>query len=569
MIRWSQTLLNTLREAPQDAEIVSHMLMIRAGMMRKLGGGLYTYLPLGMRALRKIEAIVREEMERAGAQETLFPILQPAELWKQTGRWETMGPGMFRVQDRKEAWYVLAPTAEEAFTALAKSEISSYRQLPRTIFQMQDKFRDEIRPRFGLIRGKEFIMKDAYSFDADDAGADKSYRAMYDAYVRIFARVGLAAKPVEADTGDIGGNFSHEFMVFAASGEDGILDCPACGYAANQERAERAPAPVPYQTEAGAAETVATPGQHTCEEVACFLGRPIDQIVKSLVLLVGGKPVMALVPGDRELSETKLRRLFGGAKVEEAAPETVAQVAGPVGSIGPVGVSIPVYADRSLQGAADVVVGANQEGAHLLHVCLARDAKVAAYEDLATVRAGDLCPKCGKPLEIRRGTEVGQCFKLGTKYSAAMGASFLDEQGASKPLVMGCYGIGVSRTLQAIVEQSNDENGIIWPAAVAPCQVALLILDPDVPEVVAKAEALGAALEARGIDVFVDDRAERPGVKFKDADLIGLPIRVVAGAKGLAKGGFEIRRRTERDSAIVAPEQAAQAISDLLATTQK
>ena len=564
MIRWSQTLLNTLREAPQDAEIVSHKLMIRAGMMRKLGGGLYTYLPLGMRALRKIEAIVREEMDRAGAQETLFPILQPAELWKQTGRWESMGPGMFRVRDRKEAWYVLAPTAEEAFTALAKSEISSYRQLPRTIYQMQDKFRDEIRPRFGLIRGKEFIMKDAYSFDADDAGADKSYRAMYEAYVRIFRRVGLAAKPVEADTGDIGGNFSHEFMVFAASGEDGILDCPACGYAANQERAERQTAPVPYRAEAGAAEPVATPGQHTCEEVARFLGRPLDQIVKSLVLLVGGKPVMALVPGDREPSETKLRRLFGGAKVEEADPETVARLAGPVGSIGPVGLDLPLYADRALEGAADMVVGANKEGFHLIHVSLARDAKVTAYEDLATVRAGDLCPKCGKPLEIRRGTEVGQCFKLGTKYSAAMGATYLDEQGTAKPLVMGCYGIGVSRTLQAIVEQSNDEHGIIWPAAVAPCQVALLILDTDVPEVVAQAEALGAELERLGIDVFVDDRAERPGVKFKDADLIGLPIRVVAGAKGLAKGGFEIRRRTERDSAIVPPAEAAQAIAGML-----
>ena len=564
MLRWTETLLNTLREPPQDAEIVSHKLMIRAGMMRKLGGGLYVYLPLGMRALRKIETIVREEMDRAGAQETLFPILQPAELWKQTGRWETMGPGMFRVKDRKDAWYVLAPTAEEAFTALAKSEISSYRQLPRIIYQLQDKFRDEIRPRFGLIRGKEFIMKDAYSFDADDAGADKSYWAMHAAYVRIFERVGLKAKPVEADTGDIGGNFSHEFMVFAASGEDGILDCPACGYAANQERAERRVQVVPYQTEVGAPEEVATPGQHSCEEVARFLGRPIDQIVKSLVLLVGGKPVMVLVPGDRELSETKLRRLFGGAKVEEPDEATVAKVAGPVGSIGPVGVELPIYADRALEGAADMVVGANKEGFHLAHVSLARDAKVVAYEDLVTVREGDCCPKCGATLTIRRGTEVGQCFKLGTKYSAAMGATYLDEQGVAKPLIMGCYGIGVSRTLQAIVEQSNDADGIIWPVSVAPCQVNLLILDPDNAEVVAQAEALGKALEARGIDVFVDDRAERPGVKFKDADLIGLPVRVVAGAKSLAKGGFEIRRRTERDSVVVAPDKAVETIAELL-----
>ena len=568
-MRMSKMVGRRIKEDPKDAKTVSHKFLIRGGYIRPVSAGIYSLLPVGKRIVEKIEAIIREEMNRIDGQEVLMPVVLPAELWEESGRYSSVGAELLRFRDRNDKPMLLAMTHEEGIVHLVRTELNSYKQLPVMLYQIQTKYRDEARPRAGLIRVREFTMKDAYSFDADDAGADKSYRAMYDAYVRIFARVGLAAKPVEADTGDIGGNFSHEFMVFAASGEDGILDCPACGYAANQERAERAPAPVPYQTEAGAAETVATPGQHTCEEVACFLGRPIDQIVKSLVLLVGGKPVMALVPGDRELSETKLRRLFGGAKVEEAAPETVAQVAGPVGSIGPVGVSIPVYADRSLQGAADVVVGANQEGAHLLHVCLARDAKVAAYEDLATVRAGDLCPKCGKPLEIRRGTEVGQCFKLGTKYSAAMGASFLDEQGASKPLVMGCYGIGVSRTLQAIVEQSNDENGIIWPAAVAPCQVALLILDPDVPEVVAKAEALGAALEARGIDVFVDDRAERPGVKFKDADLIGLPIRVVAGAKGLAKGGFEIRRRTERDSAIVAPEQAAQAISDLLATTQK
>lgn len=564
MMRWSRALLNTLREAPQDAEIISHKLMIRAGMMRKLGGGLYTYMPLGMRALRKVEAIVAEEMERAGAQETLFPILQPAELWKQSGRWETMGPGMFRVKDRKDAWYVLTPTAEEAFTALAKNEISSYRQLPCIIYQTQDKFRDEIRPRFGLIRGKEFIMKDAYSFDADEAGADVSYRAMYDAYVRIFARVGLKAKPVEADTGDIGGKFSHEFMVFGPSGEDGILDCPACGYAANQERAERKTQVLPYTTEVGAAEEVATPGQHSCEEVAAFLKVPLNQVTKSLVVLANGQPVMVLVPGDRELNELKLRRLLNGAKIEAADEATVAKVAGPVGSIGPVGVTLPIYADKALEGVADVIVGANKEGFHLCHVALARDAAVTAYEDLVTVTEGDGCPHCGHALEIRRGTEVGQCFKLGTKYSTAMGATFLDEKGEARPLVMGCYGIGVSRTLQAIVEQSNDANGIIWPASVAPYQVALLILDPDNSAVVEKAEALAAALEAQGIDVFIDDRVERPGIKFKDADLIGLPVRVVAGAKSFDKGGFEIRRRTENESAIVAPEAAVEKIAALL-----
>ena len=565
MMRWSQALLNTLREAPQDAEIISHKLMIRAGMLRKMGGGLYTYMPLGIRALRKVEAIVREEMEKAGAQETLFPILQPAELWKQSGRWETMGPGMFRLKDRKDAWYVLAPTAEEAFTALAKNEISSYRQLPCIIYQMQDKFRDEIRPRFGLIRGKEFLMKDAYSFDADEAGADISYRKMYDAYVRIFQRVGLQATPVEADTGDIGGNFSHEFMVFASSGEDGILNCEACGYAANQERAERVVAASPYAVEAGAFEMVATPEQHACEDVAKFLGVPQNQVVKSLVVLADQKPVMVLVPGDREVNLLKLRRVLGGAKIEEADEATVLSVAGPCGSIGPVGVELPVYADRALKEAADVIVGANKEGFHLRHVSLARDAKILAYEDLVIVAEHDACPKCGKPLAIRRGTEVGQCFKLGTKYSEAFGASYLDETGASRIMTMGCYGIGVSRTLQAIVEQSNDENGIIWPAAVAPYQVGLLVLDPDNPDVVAKADALAEALEANGVDVFIDDRSERPGVKFKDADLIGFPIRVVAGAKGFAKGGFEVRRRTEKDSAIVPPEKMVETILSLLA----
>ncbi len=565
MKRWTETLLTTLREAPQDAEIISHRLMIRAGLLRKLAGGLYTYMPLGMRALHKLEAIVREEMDRAGAQETLFPILQPAELWKQTGRWESMGPGMFRMQDRKEAWYTMAPTAEEAFTALMKNEISSYRQLPVIIYQMQDKFRDEIRPRFGLIRGKEFIMKDAYSFDPDEAASDVSYRKMYDAYVRIFKRVGLAAKPVEADTGDIGGNFSHEFMVFAASGEDGILDCPACGYAANQERAERRLPEIAPEAEAGAAEAVATPDKHTCEEVAAFLGVPLEQIVKSLVVLADGKPVMVLVRGDRELNELKLRRFLNGAKIEAALDETVADAVGPCGSIGPVGAKIPVYADIELQGAADRIVGANREGFHLCHVSLARDAQVKAYADLVTVREGDLCPKCGAPLTIRRGTEVGQCFKLGTKYSQAFGATFLDESGKARVMQMGCYGIGVSRTLQAIVEQSNDANGIIWPKAVAPFQVNLLLLDPDNAEVVSKAEALAAELEARGIDVFMDDRPERPGVKFKDADLIGLPVRVVAGAKGLSKGGFELRRRTDAESVIVAPESAADAVAAMLA----
>ncbi|MEG2063328.1 MAG: proline--tRNA ligase [Kiritimatiellia bacterium] len=564
MMRWTQALLATLREAPQDAEIISHKLLIRAGMLRKVGGGLYTFMPLGMRALRKVEQIIREEMDRAGAQEILMPALQPAELWRTTGRWESMGAGMFKVTDRKEAKYALAPTAEEVVTALLKGEVSSYRQLPKTVYQIQTKFRDEIRPRFGLMRGKEFIMKDAYSFDTTMDAADKSYQAMFDAYVRIFKRCGLAAKPVEADTGDIGGSSSHEFMVLAPSGEDSILDCAACGYAANQERAERQSMPVPYQQEVAAAEVVDTPGQETCVAVAAFLNVAVNQIVKSLVVLANGQPVMVLVPGDRELNELKLKRILGGAKISEASAEAVAAAVGPVGSIGPVGVTIPVYADRSLEGAADVVTGANQAGKHLLHVSLARDAHVLAYEDLVVVSEGDHCPRCGKPLAVRRGIEVGHVFKLGMKYTQAFNATYLDEAGAAQTMVMGCYGIGVTRTLQAIVEQSNDANGIVWPAAIAPYQVNLLILDPDNRDVVARAEALGSELEALGVDVFVDDRAERPGIKFKDADLIGLPVRVVAGAKSFEKGGFEVRRRTDADAVIWSPETAAAAIVNLL-----
>ncbi|MEG2415223.1 MAG: proline--tRNA ligase [Kiritimatiellia bacterium] len=564
MMRWTQALLATLREAPQDAEIISHKLLIRAGMLRKVGGGLYTFMPLGMRALRKVEQIIREEMDRAGAQEILMPALQPAELWRTTGRWESMGAGMFKVTDRKEAKYALAPTAEEVVTALLKGEVSSYRQLPKTVYQIQTKFRDEIRPRFGLMRGKEFIMKDAYSFDTTMDAADKSYQAMFDAYVRIFKRCGLAAKPVEADTGDIGGSSSHEFMVLAPSGEDSILDCAACGYAANQERAERQSMPVPYQQEVAAAEVVDTPGQETCVAVAAFLNVAVNQIVKSLVVLANGQPVMVLVPGDCELNELKLKRILGGAKISEASAEAVAAAVGPVGSIGPVGVTIPVYADRSLEGAADVVTGANQAGKHLLHVSLARDAHVLAYEDLVVVSEGDHCPRCGKPLAVRRGIEVGHVFKLGMKYTQAFNATYLDEAGAAQTMVMGCYGIGVTRTLQAIVEQSNDANGIVWPAAIAPYQVNLLILDPDNRDVVARAEALGSELEALGVDVFVDDRAERPGIKFKDADLIGLPVRVVAGAKSFEKGGFEVRRRTDADAVIWSPETAAAAIVNLL-----
>jgi len=556
-MRWSRTLIATLRDDPQEAEIDSHKLMVRAGLIRKLSGGLYTFMPLGLRALQKVAQIVREEMNRAGAQEILMPALQPAELWERSGRLATMGPGMFRLKDRAERLMALGPTHEEVVTALLAGEISSYRQLPCTVYQIQTKFRDEIRPRFGLMRAKEFIMKDAYSFDTSFEAADASYQAMYDAYVRIFNRCGLAARPVEADTGDIGGKWSHEFMVLADSGEDGIVDCPACGYAANQERAERTVALVSGANCPAIAE-VATPSARTIDDLVAFFKCPADRFIKTLIYLVDGKPAAALVPGDRDLNEHKLKRLLGAKKVELADDATIRKVTGaPVGFAGPVGLSIPVYADQALKGAADRITGANKADTHILHVDLARDAAVTAFEDLVVVGAGDTCPRCGKTLQIKRGIEVGHVFKLGTKYTESFEAKYLNDKGQSELMVMGCYGIGVTRTLQAVIEQSHDADGIVWPVSVAPFAVTLLLLDPKDPAVCAVVDALERDLQAKGIDVFVDDREERPGVKFKDADLIGCPIRIVAGAKGLAKGGVEVKLRTSKTADLVPTDKAA------------
>jgi len=563
-MRWSRTLIATLRDDPQEAEIDSHKLMVRAGLIRKLSGGLYSFMPLGLRALQKVSQIVREEMNRAGAQEILMPALQPAELWERSGRLATMGPGMFRLKDRAERLMALGPTHEEVVTQLVAGEISSYRQLPCTVYQIQTKFRDEIRPRFGLMRAKEFIMKDAYSFDTSFEAADASYQAMYDAYVRIFTRCGLNARPVEADTGDIGGKWSHEFMVLADSGEDGIVDCPACGYAANQERAERAVAS-PAAEACPAIAEVATPNVRTIDDLAAHFKCGGERFIKTLVYLVDGKPAAVLVPGDRDLNEHKFKRLLGAKKVELADDATIQKVTGaPVGFAGPVGLAIPVYADQSLKGASDRITGANKADTHILHVDLARDAAVTAFEDLVVVGASDTCPRCGKPMQIKRGIEVGHVFKLGTKYTESFEAKYLNAQGQSELMVMGCYGIGVTRTLQAVIEQSHDADGIVWPVSVAPFAVTVLLLDPKDPAVCAVVDALEKDLLAKGIDVFVDDREERPGVKFKDADLIGCPIRVVAGAKGLAKGGVEVKLRTSKTFDLVPVEQAAAAISTLI-----
>ncbi len=566
-MRWSKTLINTLRESPQEAEIASHKLMLRAGMLRKIGGGLYSFTPLGFRALQKVQNIVREEMNRAGALEVLLPALQPIELWETSGRASQMGRSMFRLNDRGDHTMVLGPTHEEVITDYITHEVNSYRQLPVTLYQIQTKFRDEIRPRFGLMRAKEFIMKDAYSFDVSLEAADKSYQAMYDAYVRIFRRCGLKAQPVEADTGTIGGNHSHEFMVLAPSGEDGILFCSECHYAANQERAERQAPPCDYSTPSAEPRAkVATPGAHSVDEAAAAIGCPSGQIVKTLVYLADGKPVVALVRGNTDLCECKFRRLLGCSILEMADPETTAKVAGPFGSIGPIGLDIPVYADNGLKEARDMAVGANEEGFHIVHANLMDDPdiKISAWVDIANVVAGDICPRCGKPLSIERGIEVGHVFKLGTKYTEKFNATFLDDKGQPKTMVMGCYGIGVTRTVQAVVEQNFDDNGILWPASVAPYHVDLVLLDSADPACADLADKLEKEFEAAGIDVLVDDRAERPGVKFKDADLIGFPYRVVVGAKALAKGGVELKARAGGAMEIVDPATVVEKIKAAL-----
>ncbi|MBQ3672637.1 MAG: proline--tRNA ligase [Kiritimatiellae bacterium] len=573
-MKWTQSLIQTLRENPQDAEIDSHKLLVRAGLVRKVAGGLYAYLPLGMRILRKIQQIVREEMDRAGAQEIVAPILQPAELWRTTGRWDVMGANMFRLKDRTEREFAMGPTAEEVFTDIAKGVVSSYRQLPLTIYQIQWKYRDETRPRFGLMRSKEFLMKDAYSFDVDAAGADKSYWNMYHAYERVFARCGLKAVPVQADGGDMGDSLTHEFHVLADAGEDGIAWCSTCGYAANLERAERsmARAAAPAETACPAVEEVATPNAKTIEQVAAFMGLDAAAFVKSLVYVADGKPVMVCVPGDRDVNEVKLKRFLGAKAVALADNATVLSAtganAGFVGPVHPADANLRVVADQSLKGATGRIVGANKDDAHLKNVDLARDTKLADadFADLVICGAGDFCPTCGAPMALKRGIEVGQVFKLGTKYTDAFKATFKTAELKDETMIMGCYGIGVSRTLQAIIEQSHDKDGIVWPAAVAPYQVVIDLLDPTVPEVAKVAEELEAALAAAGVDVLVDDREERPGVKFKDADLIGFPVRVVVGAKGLANGGVEIKRRCDDKSktVVVPPAEAAAAVKGML-----
>jgi len=548
-MRWTQTFIPTLKETPADAEIVSHQLLLRAGLVRKLTGGLYTFLPMGLRALTKIASIIREEMDRAGAIEVSMPLLQPVDIWQASGRYESMRDALYKVKDRAQKEWALCPTAEEVITTLAASELSSYKQFPKNFYQVGTKFRDEIRPRFGLMRAKEFLMKDAYSFDTTDEGAMVSYKKMYDAYTRIFTRCGLRAFPVEADTGIIGGNYSHEFMIPAETGENDVVYCEACNYAANIEKATSG-LPKTAPRELGAApEKFATPGVVTIEA----LGKepykvPANRQIKTLIYIADSKPVIVLVRGDDQLNEAKFMARTGAVAARPAtAEEIVALLGAKPGSLGAV-VNVPknvrVLADERLRGANDMTTGANEDGFHFRNVSMERDVKVTDWFDLRTVTAGEPCPKCAKMLKIRRAIEVGHVFKLGTKYSEKLNATFLDEKGQRAPVVMGCYGIGVTRTLQAVIEQGNDKDGVVWPVSVAPFEVCLTPLNVAAgSEPMALAEKLYAELTAAGIEVILDDRDERPGVKFKDSELVGFPLRVGIGEKSLAKGEVELKPR--------------------------
>ncbi|MEZ4485557.1 MAG: proline--tRNA ligase [Syntrophotaleaceae bacterium] len=565
-MRYSQYLLTTLKETPADAEIVSHQLMLRAGMIRKVAAGIYNYLPFGLRAVRKVEEIVRQEMERAGALELLMPMVIPAELWQESQRWEQYGRELLRIRDRKDSEFCLGPTHEEVITDVVRGAVRSYRQLPLNLYQIQTKFRDEIRPRFGLMRGREFIMKDAYSFDLDDAGADIAYEKMFQAYRRVFERCGLKFRAVEADTGNIGGSSSHEFMVLAESGEDAIVSCDSCEYAANVEKAELLA--VAATTPAATAELrqVATPGKKAVEEVAAFLGATPQQLVKTLILQTdGGETVAVLLRGDRELNDIKLCRLLGCNEVALASEEVVQQVTGaPSGFAGPIGLQLRLLADHEVAAMADFIVGANAADSHYSGVNLQRDFIVESFADLRLTVAGDPCPRCTGHLESWRGIEVGHIFKHGTTYSEALGATGLDDQGKEQVLIMGCYGIGIGRTVAAAIEQNHDANGIVFPLPIAPFQVLVTAVNPKDEAVMQAAEDLYRALQESGIEVLLDDRDERPGSKFKDADLLGIPLRVTVGSRGLKEQAVELQRRSDGERTMLPLAEAAQRLSEMV-----
>jgi prolyl-tRNA synthetase len=556
-MRASKILAPTLRETPAEAEVISHQLLMRAGFMRRSAAGVYTYLPLGIRVLKKIKEIIREEMDQAGAQEILMPILQPAELWHESGRWSVYGDELFRLKDRHGRDFALSPTHEELVTDVVRQNVRSYKDLPLNLYQIQNKYRDERRPRFGLMRGREFVMKDAYSFDRDEKALEESYRIMYQTYERIFNRCGLDCRPVEADAGAIGGTGgTHEFMVLAEAGEGAVVYCSHCSYAANVEKAEAVPAQV-QEGEALPLEKVATPDQKTIDEVSQFLGVPTQATIKALIYKADEKLVAVLIRGDREVNEIKLSNVLGGPlTLLLATDEEVAQVSpGGIGYVGPVGLSnIEILADQEVMAMVNGIAGANEKGYHVKNVNPGRDFSAKVY-DLRLVGGGEPCPKCSGTLVEARGIEVGQVFKLGTKYSEALGATFLDEKGEEKPMVMGCYGIGVSRTMAASIEQHNDNDGIIWPMAIAPFQVTVVPVNTKDEAQVALAEGLYQELQQMGVEVLLDDRNERPGVKFKDADLIGFPLRVTVGNKSTQEKLFEVKVRATGEQLLLPREE--------------
>jgi prolyl-tRNA synthetase len=560
----------TLRDDPSDAEVVSHRLMLRAGMIRQVARGIYDFLPLGLRAVRRVEHIVREELDRAGCQEILMPAVIPAELWQESGRWEQYGKELLRLKDRYDRDFCFGPTHEEVVTDLVRRDVRSYRELPKNLYQIQVKFRDEVRPRFGLMRGREFIMKDGYSFHVDPECAQREYRKMYDVYTRIFERCGVTFRAVEAGGGNIGGSQTHEFQVLAESGEDALVSCDGCAYAANVEKAAVRPLPPPAAT-GGTLERVSTPGKGAVEDVSAFLGVPAERFIKTLIYqTTAGQVVVALVRGDHVVSETKLATAVNADGLALADDATVLRVTGaPTGFAGPMGLvgTVVRVADASLRGVTGMVTGANAADLHVANVDQARDFGDVTFADLRQAGAGDRCPRCdGGTFTTHRGIEVGQVFYLGTKYSQAMGATVLDATGAQRVMEMGCYGIGITRTVAAAIEQHHDANGIIWPAPLAPFGVHIVPTAVNDGPLCETAERIANELQDHGIDVLFDDRDERAGVKFKDADLIGLPLRITVGPRGLKAGNVELKPRTAKDATEVPIAEAAARAAALVTT---
>lgn len=559
----------TLRELPADAVVVSHQYMLKAGMMRKVGNGIYSFLPLAWRSIQKVEKIIREEINKTGAQEIMMPIVQPAELWQKTGRWDVFGPEMFKLKDRNDREYCLGPTHEELVTSLIQMDTTSYKQLPVSVYQIQNKYRDEKRPRFGLMRSREFIMKDGYTFDADEEGLDKQYKLMYDAYSRIFTRCGLTFRPVIADSGAIGGSGSHEFEVLADSGEADIVYCENCDFAANIEAVD----PLTIKSDIHndkEKEIVETPGQHTIEMVCDFLHAPVKQSVKAVVYNVDGLVVLAMVRGDHEVNETKIQHIYNAINVDMASDEDLKKVGLTAGYISPIGLKrtkeFDILVDPTVMEMQDACCGANEKDKHYIHVNPARDFKDIRVETIRQIEEGDACPHCGGKIVRCRGIEVGQVFKLGTKYSEALHATFLDNQGKSHPFVMGCYGIGVTRTVAASIEQNHDADGIIWPVAIAPYEVVIVPANNKSEEVMEAAKKLYDSMEDSRDEVVLDDRNERAGIKFKDADLIGYPVRVTIGKKWQQSGSVEIKIRRSGEVVEVPLEEAKDKVLEILQT---